>query len=324
MPCQVWGTFSVADHHRERPFVADIILYDRLVIPVPPRGDSEEESQARKYWYDKPWNADRLERCVDAIKKVDVDLVWEVPWMPNSDVFKSHYKAAGRVAADTNAMAETRKVDPNRPAFHVTRVILEERARDPENWRDLPANVWVESMAAYPSHAAFTRDVDVQISDGKLTPEATRLAGVFGWEFVVPEDARMGDLELLEKAAELARDPEFSEKRRNFHDWRRKALAEGITDRVALEEMRTLVDEYGNAIQRSGIKTKVLNAFAVAGFGLGVVGSLGFVPAGMGVGGAFVALGAFAMDKWVPGGEPTQEQCAAAMFHDARKQFGWR
>ena len=36
MPREVWGTFSVADHLREQAFVADILLYDRLVILVPP------------------------------------------------------------------------------------------------------------------------------------------------------------------------------------------------------------------------------------------------------------------------------------------------
>ena len=146
---------------------------------------------------------------------------------------------------------------------------------------------------------------------------------VSDWEFVVPEDSKMGDLELLKKAAELAVDGEFREKRRKFHDWRRKALTEGINDRAALEDMSTLVAEYSKAIKIADIKTKVAYAFAVAGFGLGVVGSLGFVPAGMGVGGAFAGLGAFALDKWVPGKEPTQEQSAAAMFHDARKWFGW-
>lgn len=43
MPRELWGTFSVADHLRERAFVAEILLYDRLVIPVPP--DDEERGR---------------------------------------------------------------------------------------------------------------------------------------------------------------------------------------------------------------------------------------------------------------------------------------
>ncbi len=30
----LWGCYSVADHLEPRAFVADLLLYDRLVIPV--------------------------------------------------------------------------------------------------------------------------------------------------------------------------------------------------------------------------------------------------------------------------------------------------
>ncbi len=43
----LWGTFSVVDHLRRRPFVADVLLYDRLVVPVP---DGDEEV---KRWRDR-------------------------------------------------------------------------------------------------------------------------------------------------------------------------------------------------------------------------------------------------------------------------------
>src|SRR6476620_877169 len=35
MDSQLWGTFSVADHLRRTPFVADVLLFDRLIVPVP-------------------------------------------------------------------------------------------------------------------------------------------------------------------------------------------------------------------------------------------------------------------------------------------------
>lgn len=36
MPTERWATFAVNEHTRERAFVADVLLYDKLVIPVPP------------------------------------------------------------------------------------------------------------------------------------------------------------------------------------------------------------------------------------------------------------------------------------------------
>jgi len=35
-----WGTFSVRDHVGDAPFVSEVLLYDRLVIPVPDPKDS--------------------------------------------------------------------------------------------------------------------------------------------------------------------------------------------------------------------------------------------------------------------------------------------
>src|SRR5260370_1588495 len=34
-----WGCYSVADHLEDRAFVADLLLYDRLVVPVPAPDD---------------------------------------------------------------------------------------------------------------------------------------------------------------------------------------------------------------------------------------------------------------------------------------------
>src|SRR5262249_13833720 len=36
MAQQLWGTYSVADHCTAYPLVSDIVLYDRLPVPVPP------------------------------------------------------------------------------------------------------------------------------------------------------------------------------------------------------------------------------------------------------------------------------------------------
>src|SRR5271165_2707828 len=35
---QIWGTMSVGDHMRPRAFIAEIGLFDTLVVPVPPPG----------------------------------------------------------------------------------------------------------------------------------------------------------------------------------------------------------------------------------------------------------------------------------------------
>jgi hypothetical protein len=41
---ELWGTFSVGDHLRANSFVAELLLYDRLVVPVPPQEGGAEWS----------------------------------------------------------------------------------------------------------------------------------------------------------------------------------------------------------------------------------------------------------------------------------------
>ena len=36
---QVWAAYAVTDHLAKKAFVADVMLYDRLVIPVPAPDD---------------------------------------------------------------------------------------------------------------------------------------------------------------------------------------------------------------------------------------------------------------------------------------------
>jgi hypothetical protein len=71
------GTFSVTDHLGPRAFVADVVLYDRLVIPVP---DAEE----RKRWTDLGRRPDVLDRKLDILEELadrpEDSLVRRIDW----------------------------------------------------------------------------------------------------------------------------------------------------------------------------------------------------------------------------------------------------
>ena len=38
-----WGTYSVRDHLSDAPYVSDVLLFDRLVIPVPDNPMAKED-----------------------------------------------------------------------------------------------------------------------------------------------------------------------------------------------------------------------------------------------------------------------------------------
>src|SRR5262249_28367179 len=150
------------------------------------------------------------------------------------EMFKDRFKAAQAVAGDTTRLAETRKIDPNRPAYGLTRQILYEYANDPANGPDLPPGVWVEAMTAYPSYHSFVQEVKI---DYRHPPEAKdkTLAGVFGWEFFAPDEPGMESMELLESLAQFVKEGDFAKKRRDFHDLRRSLIQRGAPDKAAVE-----------------------------------------------------------------------------------------
>ena len=55
MAIEVWGTYSVRDHLAAQPWVADVLLYDRLVIPVPPREGTAEHKAEWQRWEAAGW-----------------------------------------------------------------------------------------------------------------------------------------------------------------------------------------------------------------------------------------------------------------------------
>src|SRR5262245_2816752 len=64
-----WGAFSVIDHKDAAALAADVLLYDQLLIPVPP------DDLERKRWKDKLWDPDlqdvRLNMLGNLVRRVE-------------------------------------------------------------------------------------------------------------------------------------------------------------------------------------------------------------------------------------------------------------
>jgi hypothetical protein len=229
----------VADHKRPRAFVADVLLYDRLVIPVPPQDDVEA-------WHESGWEPAELSERLDIL---GTDLVRQVPWDPaHRRRFREQYaqeekaaRAAERLhlADEVEFDAEnirTAKAAGRVDSMGLTRLILVDHAnqkRDQEFFDEHP-DVYVEALVAYPSFTVFNEEQEVQPLRGRLTAGESQLAGVFGWEFFVPEDPNRSDLDLLAEAATLAHRKSFREARTDFHVWRRELVEHGVDAKTAL------------------------------------------------------------------------------------------
>jgi hypothetical protein len=69
MSREVWGTFSVRDHLVEHAFVADVLLYDRLLVPTKPEGEDPEE-------WPRQWELARLNRVLGVLGNLAIPIPW--------------------------------------------------------------------------------------------------------------------------------------------------------------------------------------------------------------------------------------------------------
>ncbi len=195
---QVWGTFAVSDHVVRRAFVADVLLYDRLVVSVPTDEDFER-------WEMKKWQPARLRTLLNVLDDPDPDycLAREVQWGPRhrlewEDRWKNERRAAqrsllrfgsaGAVAFDDEILRGNRDqgtVDP----FYITPMMLYDEGgqeRDRGFFERHP-DVTVESVAAYPSYATFEEEAETPGNHALIAGPGNSV-GLIGWEFFVPDD----------------------------------------------------------------------------------------------------------------------------------------
>jgi hypothetical protein len=68
---QLWGCYAVNDHIDPHPFVADVLLYDRLVIPVLPEDPTPDEV---RQWVN--WQPEKQRRLLGILKGIAHPIPW--------------------------------------------------------------------------------------------------------------------------------------------------------------------------------------------------------------------------------------------------------
>ena len=296
---QRWGTFSVADHTRPAPFVADVLLYDRLVIPRPLADDRSE-------WTRRGWQPQRLDACLEILG----DLALPVPWdTARRNLWKARYQAAAGVGFDTRNLvdAATHQEDP----MQVTRNLLASDLLPA--LPDGVAKVW--PLAAYPSAGAGQRD----LSRTALVRRKEQLALALRQRFLVPKVGDAPFHKALARAVKLAKRDDFRAKRAKLNAWQESVIEEDIPEAKALGEMDRLLRDYNDVIRKATKDVYWRFAYTVIPIGLGALGAVVMTP--------FAALaglvGLLRFVKWDKAPKIDAGDCAAAaVFHDLR-EAGW-
>ncbi|MDJ0631397.1 MAG: hypothetical protein QNJ44_24305 [Rhodobacter sp.] len=299
---EYWATYSVKDHLEERAFVADVMLYDRIVVPHPP----DDKERAR--WAGNGWDPDRLDNLLEIIGP---DRSRKIPW---DDNHKQEWQ--DRMAAADHL---------NRDAFQATRDILTS---------DLPPYVTgVQADLAFSDAEALAAGTGLRPHSESKDGGTASLATVLGKRFLAPAAKSYPDQEgALRSALALSADSEFKKKRKAYYRWQREFLEEcarldtvwdqrdrDLVIAKAAEEMHDLIADEERALRRQKIKLGALFTLTVTGSGLALVGGGPITPVGLA--GAFVSVGAFLVDKLL---EPEPDKPApAAFFTSANRHFGW-
>ena len=305
-----WGTFSVRDHMTEAPFVSDVLLYDRLIIPVPDPADTSIEEKT--VWHQ--WEPDKLQDCLNILQvKTETrdGLALTIPWDKiKRERFASRMSTAAALATQQRTPEQTYYTDP----FAMTRDLIKN-----EFLPALPAGVskaW--TVAAYTSTRAFNQDV----ADPERRP---RLAMLISHRFLTPAkpDPRH---EVLKRAVGLASTDDFRHKRARLYAWQEEIIEENISDEKALEEMDHLLAQYNKATETAFGDVTDRFLFMAIPVGLAMSSALqaGTMAAlVLGVAGGFVQTTRFCRFDRKPRIE-AGDLDAAAMIHDARKELPLR
>lgn len=329
MSIEIWGTFSVRDHLVSRAFVADVLLYDRLVIPTLPENVPEEQWPAA-------WDLSKQRALLRDLGDLAIEIPWdekrEEAWQKRFDSERAEERRVARAEAtsiveqDAEIARDPRYLDQ---PYRITRQLLQDYVNDDADNRLLkklratrkarPGSS-VEAVAAYPSFDSFEADAVVQ----HTPPRALMLAPstVFGWRFFVPDSTVFSedeDRRLLQKAMTLATKTAFIEMRGDFYQWWSDVISGELSAAEAKRDMEKRVGEYQNVIKAEPWKKvtrlaiKVADAFAG---GLGLVNEIASVGAEAFLGSADIV----ADDRLRAANVPARLK-VAAMFHDARRRL---
>lgn len=297
MARQVWGTFSVKDHCLPNAFVAEVMLYDRLVIPKPP----DEAERAR--WRGEKWDPELLERLLrilgDRAYVVNWDAARQASW-------RTRFEAGTEVAQASGDWA-----------FAASRTELT---------HGLPDEVTgIQTVASYHSKEELDRDLGLRPAEGQIPVYGGAAVAVLAHEFLVPDDPGRTHEDLLKQAVELSSERASRRKRAAFWRWQREFLNDkGLTSQTAIseavEEMNDLLEDEKAMFRGKAIRTGVQFAFLVGTITAGLwVAPLTAVA----VGGAFLSVGGFVADKLMDR-QPSDPDKPVSLLRDIQKHFGWR
>lgn len=292
-----WGAFSVIDHKDTTALIPEILLYDRLLIPVPyqpPTYDGDPSAyDDRPRWEREGWDPEKLYKRLNDLGDLAVKTTWNTD---RQKAFHLEIQKIKNAGFEVNNMVQF--------PYAVTRAVL---TREQPT---LPSGIThVDVVAAYQSEGDFEADFSLESANNQR--DIAKLGLLLGHKLAIPDEEANPE-KALNKAISLARDADFKKKRLALYDWQVDIIRnKHFKPEEAIKEMDSLVDKYNEYVKKAVGKVAFKFAFTVAGIGLSLAGA-GFNP--LVAAGALLSLVQFAAFD----GKPVIEDETikpAAMFH---------
>jgi hypothetical protein len=213
---ELWGTFSVMDHLHKGAFLPEVVLYDTLLIPIPPdpkRAKTDEDrafaEKQRARWKKMGWKPKRLERLITILGPVAEPIEWD----------RQRHEDWAKQYADY-----AKKNKPTQAADLVGRMMAGQLTGE-VLLKDLPAKAeGAVAVAPFTSLAQLKDDLGISeaqdLSERLHASQGLRgnlVSAVVGREFLLPTDPDWNEFDLLREAVDLVGQEDYRDARRVFH-----------------------------------------------------------------------------------------------------------
>jgi hypothetical protein len=300
------------DHLRPRAFLPEVIMYDRLVIPVPPDPDHAKTPEDRDFaekqwdrWKKNGWDPERQQKLLGILKPIAVPVEWN---RERHQQWAASYEQSKRDAAQ--------QFSEILAGWKTAELLLHE----------LPAMAGgVVAVSPYDSLDDLKRDfgitetstMDEQLQAGRGLPNV--ISAVIGREFLVPEDPDRDEFYLLQKAVDVVKEADYRKARVDFHSAQQKFLRDGKTDLVSVTAAVNAMAEQLDVLNKFAKWNGVRRAFFFAQIAFDFLAApIRPVAAGK----AAIALGKFTVDERLKNpADPHSVRPAGALLLDARRRL---
>jgi hypothetical protein len=244
-----WGTFSVVDHRDLVSLTPEVLLYDKLVFPVPTDDDWER-------WAGKKWKPELQKKRLGELG----DLVHRVVW---TEELRKKW-------SDSRQLPKFIKREVAGLAMASTEIVLAHSVL-----KDLAHSVLIDHVpppfviAAYQHSEMAKKALGLTEGVGAHQKEKAELhrqvCALFERRLAMP---LLDNPEAaFQKAIELAHDTEYQQARRSLFEWEDKCVTSGWPSPAAIEELEKLIKEHDKLIKKFFVHTIIRKVFYVVELG---------------------------------------------------------